>query len=99
MINKQARGNEMENTINFEAGKTYYTRSIGDHNCIIEMKVIKRTEKTITAEVKGEGLKKFRPRVYQNKESVQPWGSYSMSPFIYADEDKNLEPDWNRNPS
>ena len=33
----------------FEIGKTYFCRSICDHDCIFEMTVISRTEKTITA--------------------------------------------------
>ncbi len=81
-------------TITFEAGSTYSTRSIGDHNCIIEMTVIKRTAKTITAEVKGEGLKTFRPYIYDNAEHVRPWGSFSMAPSIGANDTKKLERDW-----
>lgn len=38
----------------FEAGKTYSTRSICDHSCIISVFIEKRTEKTVTASIRGE---------------------------------------------
>lgn len=81
-------------TTTFQAGTTYSTRSIGDHNCIIEMTVIKRTAKTITANVKGDGIKTFRPYLYNNVETVRPWGSFSMAPSIGADDTKKLTRTW-----
>lgn len=72
----------------FETGKTYSTRSICDTNCIITMKVLSRTAKTITALVDDE-VKKLRISSklssYRNAETVLPWGSYSMAPMISAD--------------
>jgi len=69
----------------FEAGKTYSTRSICDHNSIITIKVIKRTAKTITADVGGHrGVKTLRIKSYEGEEMVNPWGSYSMAPQIRA---------------
>ena len=65
----------------FETGKTYYTRSIGNHNCIFHITVAKRTAKTI---VTTEG-KRLRIRVWNDNEQVSPMGSYSMSPVISAD--------------
>jgi len=34
-------------TATFKTGTTYYTRSIGDHDCIVLFKVIRRTAKSI----------------------------------------------------
>lgn len=67
----------------FEAGKTYSTRSICDHNCIITVEVISRTAKTIKAKADG-GVKTFRIAEYQGVEYVKPWGSYSMAPIVRA---------------
>lgn len=73
----------------FEIGKTYNTRSACDNDCIIELKVIARTAKTITVELKNEGVKKLRinkrDTEFFKAESVRPWGSFSMAPFITAE--------------
>lgn len=66
----------------FQAGKTYATRSICDHNCIIRVSVVSRTAKTI----KTADGKTFRISEYQGVEQVKPWGSYSMAPIVGADE-------------
>lgn len=69
----------------FETGKTYTTRSICDHDCIISLTVIKRTAKTITADLGGHrGVKVLRITVWDGEETVKPWGSYSMAPQIRA---------------
>lgn len=65
----------------FEAGKTYWTRSVCDHDCIIRVAVAKRTAKTITT---AEG-KTLRVADYKGVEQVKPWGSYSMAPIVGAD--------------
>jgi len=68
----------------FEIGKTYTTRSVCDHNCIISVTIEKRTDKTVTATVRGE-RKNFRIKLdYMGAESFIPWGNYSMSPIITA---------------
>jgi hypothetical protein len=72
-------------TTQFEVGKTYQTRSICDHNCIVSVTVTKRTAKTVTGTVRGE-VKTFRPYVYEGRETLRPWGSYSMCPIIRADD-------------
>ena len=77
----------------FKVGQTYMTRSIGDHNCIISARIIKRTEKTVTADVNGE-IKTFRPSVYRDAESILPWGNGSMMPIINATDTKVLRRDW-----
>lgn len=67
----------------FEAGKTYTTRSICDHDCVISVTIEKRTAKTVSATVRGE-LKTFRVAEYDGAEYIKPWGSYSMAPMIRA---------------
>ena len=69
--------------ITFEPGKTYTCRSIGDYNCIITARIIKRTARTVTAEVEGK-VKTFRPSTYDGAEYIRPWGSYSMAPILRA---------------
>lgn len=64
----------------FQPGKTYATRSICDHNCIISLTVAKRTAKTITT---TDG-KTLRINLWQDVEQVKPWGSYSMAPIVDA---------------
>jgi hypothetical protein len=71
--------------IKFEAGKTYATRSICDHNCVISVTIEKRTEKTVTATVRGE-KKSFRVSEYGGAEFIKPWGSYSMAPMVTAND-------------
>ena len=68
----------------FQVGKTYWTRSICDADCIISVKVAKRTEKRITT---SEG-KVLGIRIWQGVEQVKPWGSYSMAPIVGADRPK-----------
>ena len=70
-------------TAQFEIGKIYTCRSIGDYNCIITARIIKRTAKTVTAEVEGK-VKTFRPGIYDGAEYIRPWGSYSMAPILRA---------------
>lgn len=70
----------------FEAGNTYSTRSICDHDCIISIKVLKRTDKTIIADCGWKGEKRLRVTVRDGVETVKPWGSYSMAPMIDAND-------------
>lgn len=72
----------------FEVGKTYYTRSACDYDCIFDIKVISRTEKTIR--VIEDGMEKtLRVKVWGDEEIVKPDGTYSMCPVIRAS--KELE--------
>jgi hypothetical protein len=64
----------------FETGKTYYTRSICDSDCIIQVTVTARTAKTVTTD-KGKRLKVHER---DGVEFVMPWGRYSMSPAVPA---------------
>jgi hypothetical protein len=81
----------------FEPGTTYFTRSPGDHNCIIWLTVLSRTDKTIKATTSHLGeIKTFRPYEYDGAESVKPWGNYSLCPVVRADKTTELKPDWER---
>lgn len=64
----------------FQAGRTYQTRSIGDHNCIFSVTIKSRTAKT----VKTTDGKILRVGEYDGSEFVKPMGSYSMAPIIRA---------------
>ncbi len=77
----------------FEVGKIYTTRSACDHNCIISIKVLRRTAKTITTGTPGMGFKPntsqektFRVFTgYQGHEAIMPWGRGSMMPVLSAE--------------
>ena len=69
----------------FQVGKIYQARFITDSNATINAKIIKRTEKTVKAEVEGEGVKSFRISMdSDNNEMFKPLGNYSMCPIIRA---------------
>jgi hypothetical protein len=73
----------------FEVGKTYSTRSICDYNCIFSFTVVKRTEKTITLNYRGNEYKvRIRTGSFYDPNNTDEWayplGQYSMSPFIEA---------------
>ena len=70
------------NSIKNEVGKTYMTRSIGNHDCCIFQTIVKRTEKTVTT---ADG-KTFRLSVRAGVEQFLPWGRFSMAPVMGADE-------------
>lgn len=75
--------------LKFETGKTYATRSICDHDCIISVTIAGRTAKTVvvTEDSKTDHLargRRFRVREYDGQETISPWGKYSMSPVISA---------------
>lgn len=72
----------------FEIGKTYYMRSICDHDCVWSYTVIKRTASTITI-TDGKTTKNCRINSqisgFLNAETVYPLGRYSMCPSLSAD--------------
>ena len=61
----------------FEVGKTYYTRSACDHNCIYRFTVISRTAKMVTV-IDGS---------QEAEELIHPYGHYSMAPCVEATDD------------
>jgi hypothetical protein len=68
----------------FEVGKTYYTRSICDHDCIFRYEIVARTAKQITIRKQGKTFKRG-VYVYDGIEHCKPDGTYSMCPVISAD--------------
>lgn len=68
----------------FEVGKTYWTRSLVDYDSISSFTILARTAKQITTTVRGETVKRG-VRVNDGVETFSPFGSYSMSPTIWAD--------------
>jgi len=65
----------------FAPGKTYWTRSICDSDCIFKITIAKRTAKfVITTEGKRLGV-----AIWNGVEQVKPHGNYSMCAIIGAD--------------
>lgn len=78
----------------FEIGKTYTMRSIGDRDCVWTYTVVKRTAKTITIS-DGKETKTCRVNVQvsedRNAETIFPLGRYSMCPTLSADKEEMPE--------
>jgi len=69
----------------FEIGVTYYTRSICDHDCVMEFEVLSRTNKTIVISSNITGVKRVTVYEFKDSENAMPLGRYSMAPVIIAD--------------
>jgi hypothetical protein len=65
----------------FVVGKTYYTRSICDHDCVWGHSIKSRTAKFVTL---GNG-KRFKVSLWNGVETIKPQGSYSMCPILRAE--------------
>ena len=68
----------------FEQGKTYYTHSICNYDCVFSYTIKKRTEKTAVL-VDGNGQEKRRKINESNGVEFITVESYSMAPVIHAD--------------
>lgn len=70
----------------FEVGKTYFARSICDHECIFAYTVTARTAKTVTLyDIKMETIiGKRKITVIDNEGTIHPCGRYSMAPIVRA---------------
>ncbi len=72
----------------FKVGRTYWARSICDHECIFRFEVVGRTEKTVSIKSKAvpaKGVTRRKIRLYDGVEHIDPLGRYSMSPVLRAD--------------
>lgn len=71
---------------NFENATTYTGRFIGDADAVLEVRVIKRTAKTVTYVHPHTGDEQ-RAKIHNNDdgEFFFPMGQYSMAPVIRAD--------------
>lgn len=67
----------------FEAGKTYYNRSICDHECIFTIEVVKRTEKSVTYIYDGK-QRRSMIKTDENGEYIKT-DRYSMAPTFRAE--------------
>ena len=67
----------------FEPGKTYWTRSICNYDCIFKITIAKRTAKFVTT-TEGKRLGVF---IRDCVEQVRPHGNYSMAAIIRADKE------------
>lgn len=70
----------------FEPGKTYFTRSICDYDCIFKETIISRTEKTVKT-ASGKTLR-VSTKYNDDHEQIWPEGKYSMAPVIGADSER-----------
>ena len=70
----------------FETGKTYFTRSICDYECIFSYEILSRTAKTI--KIKSLcGVKSKKVFIWDDCETIYPEGKYSMCPVLKADKE------------
>ena len=70
----------------FKVGRTYYTRSICDYDCIFRHEILARTGKTVTIHYNGRDVKRGIT-VYDGIEQFKPYGTYSMCAIISADKE------------
>lgn len=70
-------------TTQFDIGKSYWTRSIGDHDCIHRFTILARTAKTVTIHHNGSDVRRGLS-VYDGVEQFKPFGTYSMCAIIRA---------------
>jgi hypothetical protein len=68
---------------NFEIGKTYNMKWIGDADLVTPIKVVGRTAKTVKLQ-EGDKTYSCRIKIDNDGEYVKPYGSYSMAPVLRA---------------
>ena len=79
-----------------QANTTLYARSLGDHNCIFEVKVLSRTEKT--AKIINYHGHETRVKIYTDDngdEYIEP-EKYSMAPRFHAGGTTRPLKDWEK---
>ena len=67
----------------FEIGKKYQTRSACDHDCVFEIAIIKRTEKTVTFKDYENRVRRSKIQIDNEGEYIIP-DKYSMAPIYRA---------------
>lgn len=70
-------------TTQFQVGKTYFARSICDHECVYKYAILARTAKTVTIHYNGRDVRRS-VKVWDGVEEFKPHGTYSMSATIRA---------------
>lgn len=73
----------------FEIGKEYFDRSVCNHDCIFTIKIIKRTEKTVTFERNGN-TRRAKLFFDEHGEYIIP-ERYSMAPVFRAENEVQPE--------
>ena len=82
--------NTTSGVLKFEVGKIYQYRFICSHDTVVDVKIVKRTEKTVTIKDLTDGKETRRKiYVYDGCERVDPLGQYYMSPVLVAKNVKN----------
>lgn len=88
------------NFYQFEVGKVYYTRSACDHDCIYRFEVLSRTPSGKSVKIKDLADGKISSRRISvwsaNREGFSPYGSYSMAPYVTADDFETGNEEWAR---
>lgn len=75
----------MASIIKFQVGRTYWTTSACDHECVFSFKVVRRTAKTVWVEYHGRvTARRITIDDYYQAESIMPMGTYSMAPVLTA---------------
>lgn len=69
----------------FETGKTYTMRFIGDSDLKVPVEILKRTKKFVTIKISNEAPVRVGVYEYDGSEKARPYGTYSMCPSISAD--------------
>ena len=62
----------------FIVGESYSRRSICDYDCVFYIKIVSRTEKTVTAEDSFGKVRRYKIQNYGNHEYIKA-GNYSMA--------------------
>lgn len=76
----------MNQSKTFEAGATYWTRSVCDYECIYRATVISRTPKSVKVDIGRDAPVTRRVfRDHSGNEAIRPFGNYSMAAVISAD--------------
>lgn len=73
-----------DNIKSFKFGKTYYDRSICDHNCIFSFVILARSAKQVTISQHGK-ISKRGIQTIDGVEQFKPFGTYSMCAIVSAD--------------
>jgi len=82
----------------FEVGKVYYTRSMGNWDCVYSFKIVRRTKKTVWLEsphYKAPQARRVDPSLGL-AERISPFGRYAFSPVLDATNDKPLKASYYR---
>ncbi|WP_421878350.1 hypothetical protein [Pacificispira sp.] len=75
-------------TTTFETGKTYYCRSVCDHDCIWTFTVERRSQSSVWLTDRRGNTKRRTIKVGAGTEFCFPLGRYSMAPVLSADREQ-----------